>query len=465
MYSFSKKEMSSKEIIYLFMILTISICIQVMLIKLSPKYALLGIIFFNLVLITLLFYEKYFNDFSVYLLIINFLPLLILNNYIHYEFKFELLSLIPIYVLIFLSIFKFVFSEEHFSYKVGYLEFPIILIVIYFGINALVAISGGKSTTFVVNEFFHFLLYLTIIPVLYLINKRDKYLIILKYLLVVSILVSIEYVIYNYFIIGKRFATFQSGFLPLALSVIGAYFLYKKGFVKKTLIFIILTILIAGTFVTLTRTLWATSLFSLLLVIIIYLKIQNKLTFSKSIFIALMLIIPVILIKDSIQQTQVKPMKTESTEYRTQSISKPLEDSSFLMRVELGYYAIERFISSPIIGKGLGDFVRYKIFVDTKMPINYLDSTWLYLLWKGGIIGFLLFGWLYFRFLKSAFFVLRNSQNIHAKAISLGLIAGFIGLIFLGILSPLLIKYKSNVLIAFLFAYIEFERLEIISEH
>ena len=113
----------------------------------------------------------------------------------------------------------------------------------------------------------------------------------------------------------------------------------------------------------------------------------------------------------------------------------------------------------------MGDFVRYKIFVDTKKPINYLDSTWLYLLWKGGIIGFLLFGWLYFRFLKSSFFVLKNSQNILTRAISLGLIAGFIGLIFLGILSPLLIKYKSNVLIAFLFAYIEFERIEIISEH
>ena len=80
------------------------------------------------------------------------------------------------------------------------------------------------------------------------------------------------------------------------------------------------------------------------------------------------------------------------------------------------------------------------------------------MLGKGGIIGFALFTWLFLRSFKAAYYVFKNSTDRNAKIISLGLIGGFIGLAFLGILSPLLIKYKTNALIAFLFAYIEFER-------
>jgi hypothetical protein len=46
----------------------------------------------------------------------------------------------------------------------------------------------------------------------------------------------------------------------------------------------------------------------------------------------------------------------------------------------------------------------------------------------------------------------------------MGLFAGILGLSFLGVLSPILIKYKTNVLFALIFAYIEFERMKIINE-
>ncbi len=131
------------------------------------------------------------------------------------------------------------------------------------------------------------------------------------------------------------------------------------------------------------------------------------------------------------------------------------------MRVELDYYAIQKFLKHPIFGSGLGDFVKYKIIKENvSPPVYYLDSSWLYMLWKGGIIGFLLFAWIYYRFFKASFFVLRNSKNLSTKIICLGLLSGFIGLSFLALLSPLLIKYKTNFLIVFLFAYIEFERIQ-----
>jgi len=54
-----------------------------------------------------------------------------------------------------------------------------------------------------------------------------------------------------------------------------------------------------------------------------------------------------------------------------------------------------------------------------------------------------------------------NTTNPITKFISLGLFAGILGLSFLAILSPILIKYKTNVLFALIFAYIEFERTNI----
>jgi O-antigen ligase len=159
-----------------------------------------------------------------------------------------------------------------------------------------------------------------------------------------------------------------------------------------------------------------------------------------------------------------KISQSNVVEYRTQSVVNPLEDSSFLMRVEFAYYASQRFLESPIFGKGLGDFLKYKIFNINDAANYYIDNSWLYFLWKGGLIGFLLFAWLYIRFFKASYFVLINTTDIRVKYITLGLLGGFIGLSFLGVLSPLLIKYKSNVLIAFLFAYIEFERLKIVND-
>ena len=181
------------------------------------------------------------------------------------------------------------------------------------------------------------------------------------------------------------------------------------------------------------------------------------------IIILIISIIPFIIAKDSFYQKNQKVKLNLSIEQRTKSIVDPLEDVSLLMRVEMSYRAFQRFLGSPIVGKGFGDYLKYKIFKVNSEPNFYIDNTWFYILWKGGIIGFLLFAWVYFRFFKASYFVLNNTKTLNIKIIHIGLISGFIGIFFLAFLSPLLIKYKTNVLIAFLFAYVEFERNKILN--
>ena len=233
MYSITKKEVSKGEIFYLLSTLAMSLGFQVFIINSFPQYTILLILFFMLLLISVIMYIDFLQDFSTFLLIVNFFPLFLLNNDFHYDFNLELLSFIPLFILILFAIFTYLLTEKKFSLRMGYLELPIILIVLYFGISAFIGMSYGRNGAWILHEFFHFCLYLTIIPVAYLINKREKYFMILKFLLFISIMISIEYLIYDLFFVNGRFVTFQSGFMPLTVGVMFTYFLYTKGIIKK----------------------------------------------------------------------------------------------------------------------------------------------------------------------------------------------------------------------------------------
>jgi len=302
-----------------------------------------------------------------------------------------------------------------------------------------------------------------IFPIAYLIVERRLYHLVFFILLSFALIISIEYIFINTSVVGQRFVTFQSGFLPIATAILFSYYLYQKRISKKALALLLLVIVITGTFMTLTRSLWFTTFLVVILVYLFNLIARKKMTLSKFLIFTLILIIPLIFLKDTGSDLQQSNKKIESVEYRTKSVSDPLEDPSLLMRIELAYYAFERFTENFFFGSGLGDFLKYQIFVDTSKPIYYPDSSWLYVLWKGGIVGFLLFLWVYIRFIKGSYFVMINSPDTRAKYISLGLLAGFIGLSFLGIFSPLMVKYKVNALIAFFFAYVEFERNNILN--
>jgi hypothetical protein len=460
MYLLSKQKIPVPQAIFLTFILLTAIGIQIKIIQIIPQYATVIIFFLILVFTLLIVQQAYIRDLPAFLLFLTFLPLLLLDNNFHYHFRLEILSFIPLYILVILAVYSYLLREIEFNFRISYIELPIILMTGYFAIISILSLSGGKDPEWIANEYFHLCLYLMIIPVSYLFTSRAKYSLVLKFLLLLAIVIAIEYIVFNGFIFNKRFVTFQSSFLPLAVGVLFAYSLFTKKRIKKLIWLIGLTIVIIGIIFTLTRTLWVSSFIVLFAVFIIYLKVNNKLSYSKVGLILLTLIIPFMIFKDSSQQSISRESSTTSIEYKTKSISNPLEDASFIMRIELGYYAIERFLQNPIFGSGLGDFVKFRIFPNPT-PIYYLDNSWLYFLWKGGLIGFLLFLWIYLRFFKAAFFVLKRTDDLRVKIICVGLMGGFIGLSFLAFLAPVLNKYKATAIISFLFAYVEFERKQL----
>lgn len=442
-------------------LLVANVFLQLIIVFKLPNYSLVLLIGYNILLLILIFYKGYIHNVITLLLIANFIPLLYLNNGFHYAFNYELLTATPLFLIIILATFQYVSSASSLTFKLSYLQKPVIFLVVYFTIIGIVNIYNGQDTFWVIQQLFHIYLYILIFPLSYLIDKKKYYFFIFSALLLIATIISFEYILLSQVILNIRFVTFQSGFLPILSGVLFSFILFEKETLRRIGGAILFLIITAGAFVTLTRTLWIVTLLILAIVWILYLKSESKLSFTKVFVYILVLLIPLIIMKDISKGTQTNPPPNDRVETRAQSVTNPLEDTSFLMRIEFAYYAFQRFLESPIIGKGLGDYLQYKIFNISDTANYYIDNSWLYFLWKGGLIGFLLFGWLYLRFFRSSYFVFTNTTNHITKYLSLGLFAGILGLSFLAVLSPILIKYKTNVLFALIFAYIEFERTNI----
>ena len=449
--------------IFYVLVLILNLVLQLLIIIKVPSYSFVLLVVYNLCLVVPVFYRDYIQSIPTMLLIINFLPLVYLNNIFHYSFGYEVFFSAPLILLVLLAIFKYISRLNNLSFSLGYIGKPIFILVIYFTIVGAVDVYNGQSLLWIVQQLFHFYLYLLFIPIYYLVKDRKHFQLMFYFLLVISIVISLEYLIINKLLSSYRFVTFQSGFLPLVSGILFSYLLFRKRFIKRIIVLSLLVVVIVGTFVTLTRTLWLVTALNLLMTLILFLKVENKLNLSKLVMILLMLLFPLLMISDINNINSQERSDINSLQYRTQSVTNPLEDASFLMRIEFSYYAIQKFLDNPIFGKGLGDYLKYKIVFLSNLPNYYLDNSWFYFLWKGGIVGFLLFLWVYIRFFKAAYFVSKNSTDIKTKYICIGLLAGFIELSLLAFLSPILIKYKTNALIAFAFAYIEYERRSIIN--
>ncbi len=292
-----KNDLSKKEYIYFFGMTLIIIGFQTLIINTWYFYSPYVLVSFTFFLILVIFQIQYIKDPASFLLILNFLPLLILDNNFHYQMRAELTSYFPVFVLSVYALYRYLISERDFTVKLNYIRLPIILLSVYFGIIAIHSLIVGKEHLPVLIEYLHFCLYLLIIPIFYLITSRRNYLIILKFLFFISIVIALEYIIYNQF--TDRFVTFQSGFLPISVGVVSAYFLMTKRKLNKYIYAFILMIIAAGVMTTLTRTIWIASFLAIVFVFVTYLNYEGKLNLIALFLILIVAGLPLFLARDS----------------------------------------------------------------------------------------------------------------------------------------------------------------------
>jgi len=150
----------------------------------------------------------------------------------------------------------------------------------------------------------------------------------------------------------------------------------------------------------------------------------------------------------------------ELVETRVESLTSLQGDHSLLMRANSYWTVYQKIKQRPWLGHGLGDRATYRFFGQFVTQSN-VDSTYLTILWKMGIIGLIPFLVLYFLLLKRAFLIYRREQDVFLKIFSIGILSAITAFLILGTISPILITSRFNFLFAMLFAITEIVSREV----
>lgn len=441
----------------LFIILTLSIFLQVLL--LNVTHSIMPVIAFNGFILLSIYFLTKVRYFPTILLLLSIIPMVYIETGFSRYFVNIVLQNIPLYILFLLALFHFIRNEKLFSINIPKIFLPIIIYIIYCCFLFFVGIINNGKISVAVDEIYQNFYFLLAIPIAYLIINRNDYLIIFEWILVVFLFISLQYIIVN-LISPFRYTTYHNHFFPF---VIGAYFskiLFEKksNFGLKLYYIIAFVILILGSIATATRTLLIANLVTISIITYYYFsqKFSTKVIFSITATMLLLVFFALSLAGDKSASNLSNP---KTTEERIQNISNPLGDISFLMRVETAYLGFKEFVKNPVIGIGFGHKLQLKWLLQT--AYIYPDNNYIYYLWKGGIIFFLIAMWMFYLLVKNSLYIYNYSTNNMIKIYSLSIFAGFIAFMLFAILNANLVKLKLNLFYAFFYAFIYHEKVRL----
>ena len=115
----------------------------------------------------------------------------------------------------------------------------------------------------------------------------------------------------------------------------------------------------------------------------------------------------------------------------------------------------ERFLENPIFGEGLGNTIQFQLFENTH--VTFPDNSFLYFLWKGGIIGLFLFIWLLVRTFRAISYIIKYTPSYRLRIFMYGISAGIIGFIAFGFLQANFIAFKILIVFTVVLSFVGFE--------
>ncbi|MBD3409531.1 MAG: hypothetical protein GF419_04925 [Ignavibacteriales bacterium] len=410
----------------------------------------------------------YFRSLAVTLVVANLAFLTIANDVIHYITPYALIQDVPLFVLFILGFVYLLRNDAPPQKRFTYLGAPILVILAYFSFVGVLGVSRGFLDRLIFDEWYRiFLYYGYAIPFFYALKEREEYKQIFLAAAVVSAAIAVQVTMKNVNMGAYRFIAFQMGLFPIVLAGLAAWIIKaRSGFFVKLSLAGVFAVVMVGLYYTYTRTLWVAGVLALGVMAFLIIHEKKGFGFTKLALYLSILAVPVLLTAGSSgatspkEQEVAREQETRDVEYRAQSIASPGRDPSFLARVELGYYIYLKIMKRPVFGSGFGDYVRYKIISPDLNRINYPDGSWVYIIWKGGVVGAAIMLWFYWRFFRQSYRVYRRSPSSEARIIALALFSGFAGLMAYSLLFANLNKYKYGSLFALAFAYIEFERVQ-----
>jgi len=420
----------------IFQALTLIICFQYDLVYSLPIIA---------IFLILLFFILGKNRLKI-LLLFTILFASLLTQPTSRKLFFLRLEEIPFFLLLFLTILAFARKERyHLQTESDYLLLGFLLLTLF---SLFYGILLGNPIFRAIDDFlvlFYYAFYFLVL--IYFQEERWQKILIIT-IIVVSVLVSLEYVLPFLLTFQiKRYATDQQHLFNLGYPLLFSYILFGKKAKYKIVAGLSLMLMTIAVIITLTRALWLTIPFSLFIILFIYLwkGKQLKIIFGALILLSLIFVFTLFLLKKGVSLERFLKVRPEA-------FGRVRVDFSLLERVFAAKYLIKQFKTSPIFGVGLGSTYPGVVPWKKRMEFSWMDSLFLNLLWKMGISGLLLFLAIYYYFFKNIIKILKNPKNDFQKWVSIGIFSAFVSLMLISIESGVLLIYRFNLVWAALLA-------------
>ncbi len=356
---------------------------------------------------------------------------------------------IPFILLLFLTILAFERKERyHLKTKSDYLLLSFLLLTFF---SLFYGILLGNPIFRAFDDFLILFYYAFYFLVLIYFQEEKWQKILVITIIVVSVLVSLEYVLPFLLTFQiKRYATDQQHLFNLGYPLLFSYILLGKKTKYKILAFLSLILMTLAVIISLTRALWFSIPFSLFIIFFIYLwkekkKPMTKIFFILSVIFLYFLIFNFLFKKEGFQ----KFLAVRGISQRATRISR---DLSLIERLLSAQYILKKFKQNPILGIGFGDVHPTVIPWKKKLEFSWMDCLFLNLLWKMGVTGLIIFLLIYCFFFKNIFKVIKLPKDNFQYWFSIGVLSSFVSLLLISITSGVLLIYRFNFVWASLLA-------------
>lgn len=445
---------------YLFLALLI-IAFQLLIIYFLKEQSFFIII--TLIAIFFILSFNYYTKFNLYVWLIGFslMTFVYLDDKYSYYFEYRLMQDIFLFLfLLFISSIIF-YKEKTINYNKSKLDKTFIFLFGVILLSIFVGFVNNKDIYWIRYEAYNYMYYLLYFPFIYILNKDKEYDFLFKLIILISTIIALQYIYNNLSFDILRYTTFHAGLFPIPISILFVHLFYSKNVNNKLISIILISFLFLASFLVLTRSLWLGIIASIFLLTSFilsdkYPQHKKRIKHFTIILGTIIILTSLFFIISTVTSSQQIQITKNTAAERAESFVSAQKDASLLMRIELGYYAVQKFISSPIYGEGFGGKISYKLL--GKGEIVYPDMSWLYFLWKTGIIGFFVMILIFYYSLKIAISNFHQSTILQHKILSLGIWGGFIGILAQSFFSSNLIMYKSNLIYILCITYLEFVR-------
>ncbi len=427
----------------------------------SPFLIIAGIVALAVVVWSFFSVQKTFYLFALY---ISILPSY--ASYLRYPYL-KMWVLLEVIAALLLLMFLYDFShrifqrQKLFFQRMTIMDKAFIVFLVWTIFSALWGLVYGGDPKYVYTELFFFSLYIA-----YFIIRRNfeteeslhKLWLIFN---VIAVIVSLEYIYIAFIETGlgtgiliKRVSTQQPHLAQLAFPYLLSYFLFKSKTANKKLVVVGLVPLFLMIFFSQQRGLWVGIVFSVLVLWALSfiregVSFKNFIKFTFFLLMAVGFITGLGLFIDKFFLGSTILTMIE----RFNTLLELAKDESLLIRVGEMSNAIDQWKLSPLFGTGLGSTINPVIL--EHYPNNIVDNSYTVFMWKGGIIGLLIYLFMMLLFFVRALYIFKNTHDVQRQRAVAALISGYGGLLVIALTNSCVAYYRYNVFWAMAYATIE----------